>query len=292
MELSATCMACIVRRQEEQLRSVQDEAIKSDYLRRVLSLLAEIPENVPAPVATEQISVLHEAFFGAPFSFRALKQKYNAYLLEREPDIAKQITSSADPLLTALRFARAGNYIDFGAMGAVDDQKLRELLDRAAQEPVDEGEYAAFCTNLQTARTLVYCTDNCGEIVLDKLFIRQLKAKNPALAVTVLVRGKEVLNDATEEDAREVGLDGEARILSNGCGAAGTHLPSVSQEARDALETADLIVSKGQGNFEGLHGCGLNIYYLFLCKCEWFTQRFGLQQYQGVFVNERNHAIE
>lgn len=291
MKLSAACMACMVQRQADHLRDCPDEEKKSAYLREVLRVIAEAPETDSAPVTTERLNSLHETWFGAPFSFRELKRKYNAMMLAWEEKIRGEITASEDPLRLALQYARTGNYIDFGAMGSVDDEKLSSLLSQAKEEPVDEAEYAAFRRDLSAGKRLLYCTDNCGEIVLDKLFLREIKARYPQLEATVLVRGKEVLNDATREDAEEVGLSAVAAVLDNGTGVAGTDLSTVSPQAREALESADVIVSKGQGNFETLHGCGLNVYYLFLCKCDWFTQRFGLERFRGVFVNERNHRI-
>ena len=118
-------------------------------------------------------------------------------------------------------------------------------------------------------------TDNCGEVVCDRLVIEELSRRFPSLSVTVLVRGQDALNDATREDAAQVGLDSVADIADNGCGVAGTPLEYVGEAARGLLEGADVILSKGQGNFETMHGCGLNVYYSFLCKCDWFQKRFG-----------------
>lgn len=154
------------------------------------------------------------------------------------------------------------------------------------QEPLDEETYFSFIRDLDNARHLVYLTDNCGEIVADKLLIKVLKERNPNLGITVVVRGMPVLNDATLEDAEAVGLTRLVKVIHNGNGVAGTQITLLSDEARHALGDADLIISKGQGNFETIHGCGLNIYYLFLCKCEWFVKRFGLERLKGVFINE------
>ena len=97
-----------------------------------------------------------------------------------------------------------------------------------------------------------------------------------------------MLNDATMEDALQVGIEACGKVIPNGTNIAGTYIPWISAEARQVMEEADMLISKGQGNFESLHGCGLNIYYLFLCKCQWFMERFGLPQYSGVFLNEKD----
>lgn len=97
----------------------------------------------------------------------------------------------------------------------------------------------------------------------------------------------QVINDATMEDAVLVGLTREIEVMGNGDDAAGTILGRISKEARKNIEEADMILAKGQGNFESLFGCGLNIYYLFLCKCDWFMRRFQVERYHGMFVNEK-----
>ena len=127
---------------------------------------------------------------------------------------------------------------------------------------------------MENARTLVYLTDNCGEIVLDKLFIKQIKETFPGLNITAMVRGGDVINDATLVDAKEVGLTEIVPCMGNGNAAPGTIVGRLSEEARETLFHADVIISKGQGNFESLYGEKLNPYYLFLCKCELFVYRF------------------
>lgn len=291
MKLSAYCMLCLVQRQEENIRHLGDENLKSEYMREVLRIIAASPEDVTAPVVVAEINRLHQDYFGAAYSFDQLKEEYDELMLKEEPWIHSVITTSEDPLLTAIKFARAGNYIDFGAMGSIQTDKLRSLLDTAKEEELSLTEYNSFRNDLQSAERLVYLTDNCGEIVLDKLFITILKELYPSLDVTVIVRGKPVLNDATLEDAIIVGLTPVTRVIGNGTQIAGTQLNAVSEEAGKIIEAADIIISKGQGNFETLHGCGKNVYYMFLCKCDWFVNRFGLERYSGVFINEKNVKI-
>ena len=127
----------------------------------------------------------------------------------------------------------------------------------------------------------------CGEIVLDKLFLKELKKRFPHLELCVMVRGEEVLNDATLEDAETVGLHNVARVIPNGNGVGGTVENMLQGEAKEVLEQADIILSKGQANFETLNGCGRNIYYSFLCKCDWFSGRFQVERNTGMFLRER-----
>lgn len=287
MALSAYCMYCLVQRQEENIRNIKDEELKSAYMSKVLRIISD-SGHLTAPVVISKINQLHQDYFGIAYSFDQLKQDYNHLMLQEEPYLLQKIKSSEDPLLTALKYARTGNYIDFGAMGAIDDEKLKLLLQSTDEEAFDSTEYTNFLLDMKKAEHLVYLTDNCGEIVLDKLLILVLKELYPTLQINVIVRGKPVLNDATIEDARMVGLTEVVSVCGNGTEIAGTDLEEICEEAKQLIENADVILSKGQGNFETLHNCGLNIYYMFLCKCDWFVNRFGLERYKGVFLNDKN----
>ena len=171
-------------------------------------------------------------------------------------------------------------------MNVVKDEEFLKLLEQADLEDRDQAVMESFLRQCANAKRFLLIADNCGEIVLDKLFIEQLKKKFPQLEVTVMVRGGEVLNDATEEDAMYSGIDQVARIVSNGNTVAGTVYDMLSKEARTAIDSADVILAKGQGNYETLNGQGRHIFYAFLCKCELFTGRFNVPRLTGILAEE------
>ena len=286
MKINAFCMSCLVQAQARRIQKFQDEEKKACYMREVLHMIAESDPKWSAPALLEPISKLYEKYWGMQNDLEEEKKTFNELLLSMEDDLEQKIRSRKDPLEAALCLARLGNYIDFSALGEVSAERLLELLAQAEQETLDTAEYRHFCKDLKDGKHLVYLTDNCGEIVLDKILIKLLREQYPQLMIEVLVRGVAVTNDATVEDARYVGLTEVAPVFGNGSGIAGTELTHISKEAKEKLEQADLILSKGQGNFETLHTCGLNIYYLFLCKCDWFMQRFHAEHLKGMFVNE------
>lgn len=286
MKINAFCMSCLVQAQARRIQKFQDEEKKACYMREVLHMIAESDPKWSAPALLEPISKLYEKYWGMQNDLEEEKRTFNELLLSMEGDLEQKIRSRKDPLEAALCLARLGNYIDFSALGEVSAERLLELLAQAEQETLDTAEYRHFCKDLKDGKHLVYLTDNCGEIVLDKILIKLLREQYPQLMIEVLVRGVAVTNDATVEDARYVGLTEVAPVFGNGSGIAGTELTHISKEAKEKLEQADLILSKGQGNFETLHTCGLNIYYLFLCKCDWFMQRFHAEHLKGMFVNE------
>lgn len=286
MKINSFCMSCLVQAQARNIQKFEDEEKKSRYMRELFKLLLDSDPELSAPALLEPVTKLYESYWGSQEGFQAEKKSFNDFLLSMEEELEKKIRSTKDPLATALCYARLGNYIDLSALSDVSTEKLLELFAKAEEESLDAEEYQHFLQDLKHGEYLVYLTDNCGEVVLDKLVIKLLKEQYPKLRIEVLVRGIPVTNDVDIEDAEYVGLTKLVPVFGNGSGIAGTELSKISREAREKLERADVIIAKGQGNFETIHTCGLNIYYLFLCKCDWFMQRFHAKHLQGMFVNE------
>ena len=260
---------------------------KLQYARALSKIISDSDNTVSAPEIVALATAKKAEIFGVFDDFANEKSHFNQLMMSVEGAVEDGILSAEDPLKKAMRFALLGNYIDFGAMDSVDETRLLEMFKNVDRLSLDEEEYSNFCTELGAAKRLVYLTDNCGEVVMDKLLIKQLKRVNPGLSVTVLVRGESVLNDATMQDACQIGLTNVAIVIPNGTGIAGTCIEKLSDEARNAVLTADIIISKGQGNFETLHDCGLNIYYLFLCKCKLFSDRFNVKPLTEMFLNDK-----
>ena len=171
-------------------------------------------------------------------------------------------------------------------MNHVDEDTCLGLLEGAALRKDERKVFRHLMAECSDAQRFLLITDNCGEIVLDKLFLEQLKKRFPWLKLQVLVRGQEVLNDVTPEDAVYAGICRIAEIISNGKAIAGTVYDMLPDEARRALDRVDVIFAKGQGNYESLSGQGRHIYYTFLCKCDLFTSRFSVPPLTGMLVEE------
>lgn len=286
-------MCCALNKQEQKIRHYPDMEKKTEYMKKVMALIANTEEKDCAPSLSVDIQKLYSRFWDCPMEdFTEIKREYNQLMLNMEDSLENKIRKSEDPLEKSLLYARIGNYIDFAALSNVDQATVFTLLEEKSTESLDEEEYRNFLRDLSSAKKLVYLTDNCGEVVLDKLAVKILKEKYPDLDITVVVRGYPVVNDATMEDAEEIGLTDLVRVIGNGSNVGGTWIPGITSEARDLLYDADLIIAKGQGNFETLNDCGLNIYYLFLCKCDLFQRRFHAENLQGMFLNERRLIME
>lgn len=293
MKLNPFCMCCALNKQEQKIRHYPDMEKKTEYMKKVMALIANTEEKDCAPSLSVDIQKLYSRFWDCPMEdFTEIKREYNQHMLNMEDSLENKIRKSEDPLEKSLLYARIGNYIDFAALSNVDQATVFTLLEEKSTESLDEEEYRNFLRDLSSAKKLVYLTDNCGEVVLDKLAVKILKEKYPDLDITVIVRGYPVVNDATMEDAEEIGLTDLVRVIGNGSNVGGTWIPGITSEARDLLYDADLIIAKGQGNFETLNDCGLNIYYLFLCKCDLFQRRFHAENLQGMFLNERRLIME
>ena len=279
MRITESCAECLYDRQKRLTEN-------KEYLAEIKSIIDNRSEDDTAPYLVYLFNKAYEKYFGKKASYKDIKQKYNDLVLAVEESIRKRIESSEDPLAKALVYARVGNYIDFGAMNTVDDEKFLSLLDGVEVQDHELDVIESFKNQCKNAHKFLLIADNCGEIVLDKLFLEQLHKRYPELKIDVLVRGGEALNDATKEDAEYVGIGKFARVISNGLPIAGTVYDMLPDNAKAAMDQADVILAKGQGNYESLCKQGRHIFYSFLCKCELFTSKFNVPRLTGIFVEE------
>ncbi len=286
MQMNESCEACLYKKYSEKYPESAPCEQVTEYQRQLRKTICE-NKRLSAPEVVEKINELRFNLFGVTEDYTDIKKYFNKMMLDFEPQLVRDVNNSEDPLKRAVQYAMTGNFIDFGALHSVDSEKLSELLNEANKIQIDECMLSQLREELLSARRLVYLLDNCGEIVTDKVLMRAIRLLNPNLHITAIVRGGPVLNDATAEDAEQVALsDCASEILGNGSAIAGNVLSRLSEEALNALRQADLIISKGQGNYETLCGCGLNIYYIFMCKCPLFVGRFKVPLFSGIITKE------
>ncbi len=287
IKFNSDCVLCIVNRAVGNIPECDNDAKKLNYAKRILKIITDSDEMVSAPQIVAEVTELKNSMFGYKDDFAELKVHYNDLMMSLEEEFTRHIDSSSDRLHSAVQFAMLGNYIDFGALSNVDEQKLHKIPEDAAKFALDEVEYTYLREDLSRAKTLVYLTDNCGEIVMDKLLIKEIKRQYPSLSIQVIVRGVPVLNDVTIEDAEQVGLTDIVPVCGNGTNIAGTCISKLPNDIRDIITGADMIIAKGQGNFETMQSCGLNVYYMFLCKCKVFSDKFNVPSCTGMLVNDK-----
>ena len=287
IRLHSECICCLTGKYMKSVPDHLTEEEKIQYLQIILSVMGNANPEHAAPVAMKDIEAILSEKFGLKQDYTEIKRYFNALMLDREPDFMRRIEEAADPLKRAVQLAMIGNYVDFGAIENVNADSLTELIDKSENQPVDGAQLSSLKTDLARAKKLVYLTDNCGEIVFDKCLMRTISNLYPGISLTAIVRGGDVSNDATMDDAEQVRLHEAAKVMHNGTAVAGTWLEGISEEARQEIDSADVIISKGQANFETLRKCGLNIYYIFLCKCDMFARNFGVKRLTGMLVNDR-----
>jgi uncharacterized protein with ATP-grasp and redox domains len=279
MKVSESCAKCLYDRQA-------NKTDNKEYLAEIREILDNRKENDCSPYMVYLFNKVHVRYFGKGADYRDIKKQYNDLVLDMEDIFREKIERAEDPLAESMVMARIGNYIDFGAMDNVDKDEFLDLFKDTKMREDDKKTYRSFLDKCERADSFLLVCDNCGEIVLDRLMLEQLKARFPKLKIKALVRGKEVLNDATPEDAKYVGLDKIAEIISNGEAIAGTIYDMMPPEAQKELDEADVILSKGQGNYESMAGQGRHAFYEFLCKCDLFTNRFNVPRLTGMFIEE------
>lgn len=200
--------------------------------------------------------------------YKKIKEKSNKMALDILPILKKRIESSKDRMLTALEFAIAGNIIDYGAKNSLDiDKEINDIINEIdCEDKKAVFSYDNFKRDLNKAKTILYIADNAGEIIFDRLLIEEIKGLGKDIVCAV--RESPIINDALKEDALTAGIDKVARIISSGSDAPGTILEACSDEFKGIFDRADLIISKGQGNFESLaEKTKRPIYFLFRVKC-------------------------
>ena len=274
MQITQSCAKCLY---DKQKRNVQDEK----YLKEIRSIIEGCDDHASAPYLVYLFNQVYEKHFGKLVSYKEIKKRYNDLVLSMENVLKKRIEQAMDPLTTAFTFARIGNFIDFGAMDHVDEEVFVSLFEKEQLSPADQKVMDSFLSQCEKAKTFLLVTDNCGEIVVDKLFLEQLHHRFPDLKINILVRGEEVLNDATQEDAEYVGINQYGTIYTNGYPVAGTIYDMLPDDV-------NVILAKGQGNYESLSKQGRHIFYSFLCKCDLFTDRFQVPKFSGIFVEEKS----
>lgn len=289
MQFDAHCIECLVHRHFLLAQAKDDGEKAFSYLKDVMQAMLDAPAGVSAPWLTAQFSQAYAKYWPGEDAYAQLKQDSNDLILDLLPQLRPKIDAAEDPLALALQFSRTGNFLDFGILTPdVAHKALWDAVERTPEMTLDPRTYDYLLADLQNARHLVILGDNAGEIAFDLLLVEQFQTRYPSLDIAYCVRGANALNDATREDAQYVGMDRLCRILDNGSAISGTEPNFLGLELREALDRADVILSKGSGNLESLAGCGRNVYYLFMCKCRRVAMLLGCENMTGQFLREKD----
>ena len=258
------CIPCFIRQVLDSVRLTTDnQDIHIQVLRRALRLAADMDLTQSPPAMAQQIHRFIRELTANPDPYIEIKNRFNKIALEMYPDLIDLVDKSHNPLETAVRLAMAGNIIDFGVNSELEEQHLKDAITESLNMDLDTNALEDFQTATDQAETILYLVDNAGEIVFDRILIEKL----PTEKITCVVRGGPVLNDATIEDAQIAGITDIAETIDNGSDAPGTILDTCSENFRRRFSRADLIIAKGQGNYETLSDIDKNIFFILKAKC-------------------------
>jgi len=274
------CIPCFLKQALFAARAATtDEKKVKRVLDRVAGLIPEIPLDNPPPETARLVYSAIREVTGVTDPFKAYKDISIEKALSLYDELRSTVQRSEDPLRTAVRIAIAGNVVDLGANPDLDlEEELRNIL----RNDLHENQYQSFKCSLENARTILYLGDNAGETVFDRILIETM-GKDTVYGV----RDIPIINDATVEDAQNSGVGEVARIVSSGCDAPGTILKRCSQEFLNLFAGSDLIVSKGQGNFESLSGEKAPIYFFLKVKCPVIARHLGAQTGDMILQDNR-----
>lgn len=285
MRTSLECVPCFARQALDAVsEAVADPARRETLLRRLLHEIAEGDWSTSPPAMAQHLHRAIRRELNHPDPYRDVKARMNRMAESLVPRMRERIEAHADPREAAVRVAIGGNLLDVGAQTQIAAENLPIHLETIWTQPL-RGDFEGLFRAVDRARCILYLADNAGEIFFDRLLIEQL----PAEKITVFMRGSPVLNDATTEDAESADLPAIVPVLDNGSDAPGTILEDCSEEFRRWFDRADLVIAKGQGNYETLSDADKDIYFLFTVKCPLVAKHVG--EPVGSLVVKSSRAI-
>lgn len=278
------CLPCIMRQALEAAHhATDDEKIHEEVLRIAAKLIADAGLTKATPLYTGEIHRAVRRLTGNADPYRAAKDHFNQTILKLYPEFKEIIRQSPDPLEAALKLASGGNGIDMIVDATLEQADIGNAVRAFLSSPLPTSVMDGFKSSVRSAQHILYLGDNTGEIVLDRLLIEEL----PTEKITYVVKGKPVINDATMDDAVACGITNIVEVIDNGTDLPGTVLEECSDTFRERFFHADLVISKGQGNYESLSDVGKNLYFIFKAKCRVITLHLGYEIGSPVLIHTR-----
>jgi len=288
MKTYLDCLPCFLSQALKASRiATADEKMQREVMDQVMEQLIRLPLDASPPQIARMVYGTIRTVSGNRDPFSAIKQKQNELALDFYPEMKAMVRDSDDPLLLAVKLAIAGNIIDMAIQREIID--IREEVLSIVSSPLVVNDYAVLRKSLTDAKQLLYLGDNAGEIVFDRILIEELTTMGTP-RIVFAVRDEPIINDATCDDARAVDLDRHAEIMSSGSGAPATVLSECSSEFVHLFRKADMIIAKGQGNYESLSDEGENLFFLLTVKCPVVARHLGLQVGDRVLKSNRGSS--
>lgn len=278
MKMHAECLPCLVNQVVKVAKMT--EASDADKLyQKVFRYLSEMDFHQTNPEIIGATFSLVKQHIGNNDPYYQIRQYYNQLFLKDIDYFEQKINDANHPFVEAIKYAIIGNIIDFNPVHNQDIHDIMKWFKNIDQYTLTIDHSEQCMEHLKEAKTLLYLGDNCGEICLDLLLIKKIKEINPHLHIDFGVRGYPVVNDSIKEDAYFVGINQYADIISNGDDSLGTILPRTSPEFQHIYQNADIVIAKGQANYESLsEEKNKDIYFLLMVKCAVIAEDIGVKQ--------------
>ena len=284
------CIPCFYRQALDAARIAGTDEIKQKQIvDKISQLIPDFPLEASPPEMGREIYSLVGKISGVKDPFKEIKENSNKFALKLYPELKQEINNSEDRLLTAVKLSIIGNIIDYGAKNSLDVPKEIDYLFQGNFIINNENnsttfKYKQFKKALNKVNNIIYLADNAGEVVFDRLLIEEL-VEELGKEVIYVVKGKPIINDALIEDALFCGINKASKITSSGSDAPGTILKYCSPEFMELYQEAELIISKGQGNYESLSEEDKSIFFLFRAKCPVIAKDVGCKVGDMILIN-------
>ena len=285
MKINDKCLPCVVN-QVIKVANIVNLENKDELLRNVFSYLSKINFEVTTPEIIGDIFDMIKIQTNNPDPYKETRNYYNKLFLELLPDFEKKIEQFEDPFRLTVKYAIIGNIIDFNPIHNTLLEDIYDYFEKVEQLELEIDDIQLLKEDILKAKTLLYLGDNCGEICMDKLLLKKIKDMNPEITLFFGVRGKPVINDSIAEDAYFVGIDEYAEVIDNGDSSLGTVLNQTSSIFKEVYNKVDVIISKGQANYESLSEESKNIYFLLITKCDVIANDIGIHEKKMVCMNQ------
>jgi damage-control phosphatase, subfamily I len=286
------CIPCIIKQAHNsaKLFSRGDSDKELAVIKKVCIEAGNLNNGYTAPLFAARMQEIVEEYFNLSNPYAKIKNENYSKALQYIPYLNTMLESSNDKLEIAVRAAITGNIIDFAANPNFD---IEGEINKITSNNIVLSELDRFRKDIYNANLILYIADNYEEALFDKILLKQLPKDKTIYAV----RSKPVLNDITMEDAKRIGIDKLCRVIESGSTIAGTDLSQATEEFFQIYKNADVVIAKGQGNYETLLDQNRPIYFLFKVKCDVIAKRCGYPYGKGILlfneknIEEKNEAI-
>jgi len=286
MKMHDKCLPCIIN-QVIKVANITEIEDKEELLREVFTYLSKMNFNTTTPEIIGEIFDMIKKYTNNPDPYKETRNYYNSLFLQLLPEFARKIYQAEKPFELAVRYAIVGNIIDFNPIHNTLLEDIYDYFDKMDQLELTINDSKTLMEDIVSAKILLYLGDNCGEICMDKILLKQIKELNPNGKLLFGVRGKPVVNDSIAEDAYFVGIDEYAEVIDNGDGSLGTVLSRTSPEFKEIYDNADVVIAKGQANYECLSEENKNIYFLLMTKCDVIANDIGVEERKMICMKNR-----